>query len=42
MIRAYGWRVGCPAAGVPGGGVGSVEWFGSLKSSFIFESLHLT
>jgi hypothetical protein len=28
MIRAYGWRAGCPAAGVTDAGVGSGEWFG--------------
>jgi hypothetical protein len=30
MIRAYGWRGGCPAAGVKDAGVGSVEWLGIL------------
>lgn len=28
MIRAYGWRGGCPASGVTDAGVGSGEWFG--------------
>jgi hypothetical protein len=30
MIRAYGWRVGCSAAGVTDAGVGSVGWFGGF------------
>jgi hypothetical protein len=29
MIRDYGWRGGCPAAGVTDAGVGSGEWLGS-------------
>jgi hypothetical protein len=33
MIRDYGWRVGCPAAGVTGAGVGSGEWFGKKFAS---------
>ena len=28
MIRAYGWRGGCPATGVTDAGVGSGDWFG--------------
>ena len=32
LIRAYGWRVGCAAAGVTDAGVGSVDWFGFLMA----------
>jgi hypothetical protein len=32
MIRDYGWRGGCLAAGVTDAGVGSGEWFGDMLS----------
>jgi hypothetical protein len=31
LIRDYGWRAGCPATGMTGVGVGSVDWFGIFR-----------
>ena len=30
MIRDYGWRGGCAAAGVTDAGIGSGEWLGRI------------
>jgi hypothetical protein len=39
MSRVYVWRGGCPAAAVPDGGVGSVEWLGSFDKAFVLTVL---
>ena len=31
LIRAYGWRGGCPATGVTDAGVGSGDWLAARK-----------